>query len=162
MKRLLAVTCLLELTAGSANALSCLPPTIEGSYQDHARAKVPYILVSGYFTNKRNVVLGPERETKAGQRDESFTATFICHQGTRAGFDRPVKTAVAISTTCAGAWCGSVTMDAMLMTFLETTPYRYRLTVDPCSGSEFYSPTKDQKHRMLRCLRGGVCNPDRR
>lgn len=162
MKRLLTITCLLALTAGPALALSCVQPTIEGSYLDHAEAKESYILVYGTLTNKRNVVLGPEREGVVGGRAENFTATFIGHQGTRAGFDRPIKTDVAISTTCAGAWCGSVAMDAMLMTFLETTPYGYRMTIGPCSGSEFYTPTKDEKRRMLRCLRGGVCNPDRR
>ncbi|WP_428540964.1 hypothetical protein [Profundibacter sp.] len=164
MKRLLAIPCLLALTAGPAFALSCARPTIEGSYLEHSQAKEHYILVFGYLTNKRNVVIGPEREgfVGTGGRSENFTATFIGHQGTRAGFDRPIKATVAISTTCADAWCGSVAMDAMLMTFLETTPYGHRMTIGPCSGSEFYTPTNDEKRSMLRCLRGGVCNPDRR
>ncbi len=162
MKRLLAITCLLALTAGPALALSCARPTIEGNFLEHSQAKERYILVFGYLTNRRNVVPGPEREGVVGGRSENFTATFIGHQGTRAGFDRPIKTTVAISTTCAGAWCGSVAMDAMMMTFLETTPYGHRMTIGPCSGSEFLTPTKDQKRRMLQCLRGGVCNPDRR
>ncbi|WP_457649759.1 hypothetical protein [Profundibacter sp.] len=162
MKRLLAISCLLALTAGPSLALSCLRPTIEGSYLDHAKAKESYILVFGKLTDKRNEVSGPKIQGGNGARSENFTATLVGKQATRAGFDRPLKTTVAVNTTCAGPWCGTVNIDLQMITFLEITPYGHRLTEGPCGGNIFYNPTKAQEKSVLRCLRGGVCNPDRR
>ncbi|WP_457646833.1 hypothetical protein [Profundibacter sp.] len=162
MKRLLATTCLLALTAGPALALSCLRPTIENSYLDHAKAEESYILVFGELTNKRNMVHGPKIPGGTGARGESFTATFVGKQASRAGFDRPLETTVAVSTTCAGPWCGSVNFDLPMITFLEITPYGHRLTEGPCGGNIFYTPTEAEEKSVLQCLRGGVCNPDRR
>jgi len=162
VKRLLAITCLLALTVGPALALSCLRPTIQGSYLDHAKAEESYILVFGKLTNKRNVVRGPKIQGGTGARSENFTATFVGKQASRAGFDRPLKTTVAVSTTCAGPWCGSINIDLPMITFLEITPYGHRLTEGPCGGNIFYNPTKAEEKSVLRCLRGGVCNPDRR
>jgi len=162
VKRLLAITCLLALTTGPAFSLSCMRPTIEGSFLDHAEAAEQYILVSGRLTNKRNVVRGPKIQGGTGTRSENFTATFVGEQATRAGFDRPLKTTVAVSTTCAGPWCGAINIDMPMITFLEVTPYGHRLTEGPCGGNIFYNPSKDEEKHVLRCLRGGVCNPDRR
>ena len=162
MKRLLAITCLLALTTGPALALSCMRPTIEGSFLGHAEAKENYILVFGKLSNKRNVVHGPKVLEGDGARSENFTATFVGEQATRSGFDRPLKTTVAISTNCLGPWCGAVSIDMPMITFLQITPYGHRLTEGPCGGNIFYDPSKAEEKSVLRCLRGGVCNPDRR
>jgi len=162
LKRLLAIICLLSLTAGPALALSCLRPTIEGSYLDHAEAEESYILVFGKLINKRDVVHGPKIQGGIGARSENFTATFIGQQATRAGFDRPLEITVAVSTTCAGAWCGAISTDLPMITFLQVTPYGHRLIQGPCGEDIFYNPTKAEEKSALRCLRGGVCKPDRR
>ena len=162
MKRLVAVTCLALLTANQAFALSCRRPSVEASYLHHSEAKERYILVSGQLTNKRNVVLGPQTEGANGERAENFTANFVGHQATRAGFGRPINTSVAVSATCAGPWCGMVDMDTPMLTFLEFTPYGHQLSVGPCGMSVFYDPNKDQFERVLQCSRGGVCIPPTR
>ncbi len=162
MKRLPVISCLLALTTGPAFALSCLPSTIERSYQFHAKAKEQYILVFGKLTNKRNVVHGPDIQGNTDAHSENFTATFVGEQATRSGFDRPLKTTVAVSTTCAGAWCGSVNIDLPMITFLMVTPYGHRLTEGPCGGNVFYNPDKGQTKRALQCLLGGVCEAIRK
>ena len=159
MKRLIAAICMTLLAANQGFALSCSSPSVESSYLQHSEAKERYILVTGQLTNKRNVVLGPQTEGVDTDRAENFTASFVGHQATRAGFDRPIKTTVAVSALCAGPWCGKVGMDTPMLTFLEVTPYGHQLSVGPCGGSVFYDPTKDQNHRVLQCLRGGVCGP---
>ena len=162
MNRLLAIICLLSLTAGPALALSCVQPTIESSYLDHAEAAEQYILVFGRLINKRNVVHGPKIQGSTGAHSENFTATFVGQQATRAGFDRPMEIMVAVSTTCAGAWCGAISTDLPMIAFLQVTPYGHRLIEGPCGGNIFYTPTRAEEKSALRCLRGGVCNPDRR
>ena len=159
MKRLILAACLMLLTSQQGFALSCMRPSVEGSYIAHSEAKERFILVSGRLTDKRNVVHGPEIEGGMGNRSENFTATSVGHQASRAGFDRPIKTTVAVSAVCAGPWCGSVAMDTPMFTFLEITPYGHELADGPCGGNVFYNPTKDQIVRVLRCLRGGVCAP---
>ncbi len=161
MKHLLLAISFGLLMANQALALSCSPPSVEGSFIQHSKAEERFILVSGKMTNKRNIVLGPLTEG-VGARSENFTATFVGHQANRTGFKRPIKISVAVSAECGGPWCGSVTMQTPMMTFLEITPYGHDLTVGPCGGSVFYNPTKDQNSRALRCLRGGVCRPKTR
>lgn len=159
MTRLVVAIFLTFLTASQSFALSCMADSIEGSYISHKDAKERFILVSGRLTDKRNVVLGPEIENGLDQRGDNFTATFVGRQATRAGFDRPIKTTVAVSVECGGPWCGSIQTETRLITFLEITPYGHELAVGPCGGNVFYNPTKDQKRRVLQCLRGGVCEP---
>jgi hypothetical protein len=161
MKRLLVATCLVLLAANQGFALSCSRPSVEDSYISHSKADENFILVTGKLTNKRNVVLGPVMQGMRA-RSESFTASFVGHQASRAGFDWPIKTTVAVSTLCAGPWCGTVEVDTPMLTFLEVTPYGHQLSVGPCAGSVFYTPTKDQNRRILQCLRGGVCTPQTR
>ncbi len=156
MKQLLVALCFGLLMANQGLALSCTAPSIEDSFISHSKAEERFILVTGKLTNKRNVVLGPLTQG-VGARSENFTATFVGHQATRAGFDRPIKTTVAVSAECGGPWCGMVTVDMPVMTFLEITPYGHELAVGPCAGNVFYDPTKDQIRRVLQCLRGGVC-----
>jgi len=159
MKSLILAITLYLVAAGQSFALSCIRPTIEGSYQFHADATEKYILVSGQLTKKRNVVRGPKTQNGIGARSENFTATFVGHQATRSGFDRPLKITVAISATCAGPWCGSVNIDIPMITFFEVTSYGHNLSEGPCGGSVFYNPTKEQTNSVLQCLRGGVCTP---
>lgn len=156
MRRLFGAICLGILMANQGLALSCSPPSIEDSFIGYSKAKENYILVTGKLIRKRNVVLGPLTQG-VGARSENFTARFVGQQANRAGFGRPIRATVAVSAECGGPWCGSVTMDTPMMTFLEVTPYGHELTVGPCGGSVFYNPTKDQKRRVLQCLRGGVC-----
>lgn len=158
MKRLLGAICLGLMMANQGFALSCSPLSIEDSFISHSKAKESYILVTGTLTQKRNVVLGPLTQG-VGARSENFTARFVGHQATRAGFSRRIKTTVAVSATCAGPWCGMVDVDVPMLTFLEITPYGHKLSVGPCGGSVFYDPTDDQSQRVLQCLRGGVCEP---
>ncbi len=160
MKRLIAAICLTFLTASQSFALSCVAGSIEDSYISHSEAKEQFILVTGRLTDKRNVVLGPEIENGIGARSENFTATFVGHQATRAGFDRPLDISVAVSIECGGPWCGSVTVGTPMITFLEITPYGHQLAVGPCGGSVFYNATKEQISRVMQCLLGGVCVPE--
>lgn len=159
MKNLLTAICLMLLSANQSLALSCMTPQVEAAFIQHSEAKERYILVSGTLTNKRNVVLGPLTQG-VGARSENFTATFVGHQANRAGFGRPIKISVAVSAECGGPWCGSVTVDTPMMTFLEVTAYGHDLTVGPCGGSVFYNPTADQTEQALQCLRGGVCESE--
>ncbi|WP_456386122.1 hypothetical protein [Profundibacter sp.] len=160
MKRLIGAVFLTFLTTSQSFALSCMADSIEGSYISHRDAKERFILVMGRLTDKRNVVLGPEIEGGMDARSENFTATLVGHQASRAGFDRPIETTVAVSVECGGPWCGSVAVDTRMITFLEITPYGHELAVGPCGGNVFYNPTKDQNRRVLQCLRGGVCQPE--
>lgn len=157
MRYLLTVICLVFLTASQSFALSCMEIQIEDSFKTHSGAKEHYILVTGQLTNKRGVVSGPEIKGGIGQRSENFTATFIGEQATRAGFDRPINTTVAVSVGCGGPWCGGIEIDTPMLTFLEITPYGHQLAVGPCGGAVFYHPKKDQIERVLQCLLGGVC-----
>ena len=160
MRRLLLAACLTIFGSQQGLALSCMMPTIEGSFIEHSEAEESFILVSGRLIKKRGVVRGPKIQGGLDQRSENFTATFVGHQATRSGFDRPFKATIAISTNCAGPWCGSVALDTPMITFLEVTPYGHKLGVGPCAGNMFYNPTKAQKRSVLQCLRGGVCKPD--
>ena len=162
MKRLFLAACLIILNTQQSSALSCMRPSIERSYIAHSEAKAQFILVSCRLTQKRNVVRGPKIENGLDQRSENFTATFVGYQATRSGFDRPIETTVAVSVECGGPWCGSVQTDALMITFLERTPYGHELTVGPCAGNVFYNPSKTQTARVLQCLRGGVCEPQSR
>lgn len=154
--RLLLCACVSILFATQSFALSCLESSIEDSFIQHSKAEEAYILVTGTLKNKRSVILGP-KTPGVGAQSENFTATFVGQQGTRAGFEAPLKTTVAVTGGCGGPWCGSVTVDVPMLTFLEVTSYGHKLTVGPCGGAVFYNPSKDLKQRALRCLRGGVC-----
>lgn len=162
MKFLLTVICLTFLTASQSFALSCAPATVEDSFKRHSESKRHYVLVRGQLINKRNVVLGPKVEGGNGARSENFTATFVGHQATRAGFDAPAETTVAVSAGCAAHWCGNVDMDRPMLTFLEVTPHGQQLSVGPCGGSVFYHPKQDQIDSVMQCMRGGVCEPKSR
>jgi len=162
MKHLLFAVFLSLCATGQSLALSCLRPSIEGSFIEHRDAEEQYILVSGSLTNKRNVVLGPEIQGGTGARSENFNATFVGHQATRSGFDRPIEINVAVSSTCAGPWCGTVNLNIPMITFLEVTPYGHRLTDGPCGGNVFYHPDQAQTKSVLQCLLGGVCEPQLR
>lgn len=159
MRRLILAICLTLLATQPGFALSCKRASVESSYIMHSEAKERFILVSGRLIEKRGAVLGPKIEGGMGNRSENFTASFVGHQASRAGFDRVIKTTVAVSVGCAGPWCGSVALDTPMLTFLEVTPYGHELSIAPCAANVFYSPDKEQIRRILQCLRGGVCAP---
>lgn len=152
------------LAAGSALALSCLPPSIETSFERWQDAPERYYVVSGTLTPAAPLPRIPSlAETNGIGVDTSNLRGVYRVQGevVYANQTVPIDHYVWVRVTCAGPWCGSFPAAGTsgVMAFEQLPDMTLELTAGACPGAIFSDPGGATAARVQQCLRGEDCSP---
>ncbi|MCX7558484.1 hypothetical protein OS190_02820 [Sulfitobacter sp. F26204] len=155
----LLVTILTLAAPLPALALSCLAPTIEGSFARYAAAEEAYVVVNGRLTlDQTRMPEGmtettPPRMTHVAAR---LSGTFL----NKKGFVLPFDKEVTLEVSCVGPWCGQIQNDTDVLAFLRKDTQGYALAIGPCGGAAFSAPDPAMLKRVTQCLVRRDCSAD--
>ncbi|PIE13226.1 MAG: hypothetical protein CSA70_06595 [Rhodobacterales bacterium] len=170
MKRflyVLALTLALALTlglgtTGAARALSCVPWDVQSAYLEIAADPEPYVIARGTVTfNEKQL---PKVDWNNQQNTRPLTrikARFHGKSLTPNGFTNRFKTPITLNIRCFGPWCAGMASGIDYLAFLHKTGTGtgYELTVTPCGGHAFGTPSREMIKAVRTCFNGGRCRP---
>ncbi|MEL6609533.1 MAG: hypothetical protein AAFO93_11550 [Pseudomonadota bacterium] len=144
--------------AGQAQALSCMQPSIAGSYAQAAQAEESYVIWLGTFTFDQATL--PKRAVEnTNPPDTLIPARFTGHAFNGRAFEAPIDRALTINAQCFGPWCSFMESGTFGMAFVELTDAGPVLSLSPCGGAFFQEPTTVQIEQVAICHEGGFCSP---
>lgn len=157
-----AALTLCVVAAGPAMALSCLAPSVAGTYRFAADSPENYVIAVGGInaTGPSNppegaVALGGDINNMQGY---TLPARFDGMIFTGSGFTQPWNQQIAVEVTCTIAWCGSYSDQAdALFFFRQEANGAYTLEENACPGNVFPNPTGAQLRQVSQCYQGGNC-----
>lgn len=145
---------LIALTAGQAQALSCLPADIARTFNWAAAADERYIVLNGAFSFEALP------RTGGGQLDQETVSIDAEFKGSYLGVEGFVEAPsldVTLTFVCLGPWCGSMGNGGDdILVFAQQTTNGYVLEVDPCYSTVFAS-NDENIDRVETCMRGESC-----
>ncbi|WGH77223.1 hypothetical protein [Jannaschia ovalis] len=142
------------LLAQPAAALSCLAPTMQGSFQAASDSEATYVLARGIFAPLPDQPEGPEGDPNDKQ-DYSVETLFTGQVASAQGFVQPARTAVTIEIGCEAAWCGAVP-EGEVVALIERREDRFVLEQGPCPRFAL-TATDEVVNAALACARGEAC-----
>ncbi|MGB3555192.1 MAG: hypothetical protein WBA25_11195 [Jannaschia sp.] len=155
MTRTILAALLATALAGPAAALSCLAPSVEGSFRAADESDAQYAMAVGTLTPLPGEAI-PAPSPDPNQREGYVLQTrFEGNLATLDGFDRPATFDVAVEVECAGAWCGGVPVGAKLL-FLERREDGNVLVEGPCPRFAL-AATPENMSGAVACVRGEAC-----
>ncbi|WP_135504044.1 hypothetical protein [Roseovarius aestuariivivens] len=156
MKALFAAA--LVLCAGPALALSCMRPTVAGSFVRADAAEQIYVVVHGRLQFDEALIPEPDF-SRQDPPDTLIPARLTGTVLSRAGFETAFDRDVTLKLQCFGPWCGGASAGTDYLVFVEKTGTEYVVPADPCGSMIFADPTPAQLDQALACLRGEACEP---
>lgn len=146
----LALLLSLGLT-GQAQALSCLTPDPQTTFDRVAAAEEIYYVAYGRF--------GFDQSRMPGMNGTptSVPATFEGTSLTRDGFTAPFTADVTLDIGCAGPWCGGISAGREMLVFLEKRDDGLHLSLPACADTAFDTPDPALLDRITTCFRQGFC-----
>lgn len=159
MRTTSTVLCLaLALTTTSAQALSCMAPSLAHSYAQAHDSEARFHLALGTLSIPADFTPPPPPKDINQPTPYSVLAQFTGHFGTRTGFGHAHSGPVTINVTCLGPWCGGLPGDHPQIMFLEVTQDGHTLNIGPCPGSTH--PASAENRAIARdCLAGNCPEP---
>lgn len=150
---------ILVLFAAPAWSLSCVVPDIARDYQHAAEADETYIVVKGdlRFDARHLPKVDWENQMDTPQQTD-IPARLTGHAMTLKGFAHPFDNEITLRVLCFGPWCGG-TGQGTHLAFIERTGSEHIMTVSPCPGMSYHTPTAEIEAQVLSCARGKGCDP---
>ncbi|MEQ6249237.1 hypothetical protein ABMC89_10145 [Sulfitobacter sp. HNIBRBA3233] len=154
---------LVILSPAAAQALSCLPHSVEAAYLEADASDARFIIVRGRLDFDRRAM--PKVDWDNQQNTPPVTeisADFLGKSLSGGEFRLPFERAVTLRVECIGPWCASAPEGVDVLAFVELREDGPDvIATNPCGGYLFGSP----KPRMIRavkdCAAGKSCVPVR-
>lgn len=147
------------MVAGSALALSCLPPSIEGAFKGWADAPERYFIVAGSLTAVSPLPPIPSPGVpNPGTDTPDLRAVYRVQGEDVRGFTSlPIDHYIWVRVGCAGPWCGQfpTTGTSGVMGLKQLPDGTLELGIGACPGSIF---DDSAKARVQQCMTSG-CTP---
>lgn len=158
MTRILAV--LAFLIPSFAQALSCMPHSIEGVYKQAQASKARYLVVRGVLR------FDESKLPKGNGEKDSQTPPITKIKGSLSGkaftgkrFSSPFNHPITLEVGCIGPWCAGAKSDAEVIAFVRKDGDKYVVATDACGGFLFQHPRPDMLRALKQCHAGGKCVP---
>lgn len=143
-----------------ALALSCLAPSVEGSFARADAAKESYVVVHGRLTlDDKALPRGGNGEFQPPEMTK-VAAILLGRSLNLDGFTVPFDHDITLEVACFGPWCGSVRNGEAVLAFMHKKGADYVLDVNPCGGSIFSAPSLKMLKTVKTCMRSGACIAD--
>ena len=160
MIRFIAFT-LAALAPLPAMALTCLPHSVEATYQRANKAEESYVVVQGRLTFDAKALPDNGNGTQSPPKLTRVPAKISGMALSKGGFDVPFEQPLTLEVACYGPWCGSAE-EGDVLAFVERTPQDgYVLESNPCGGDLFTAPKPAMIDQVQSCFTGGACTPTR-
>ncbi len=144
-----------------ALALSCLPHSVEATYQRAAKAEESYVVVQGRLTFDASVLPKTGKIGSNPPEETPLRAQISGKALSEGGFDVPFEQPLMLNVLCYGPWCGSAE-EGDVLAFLERgADGAYMLESNPCGGDLFGSPKPAMVDKVIACFQGADCTPVR-
>jgi hypothetical protein len=141
-----------------AAALSCLAPTVEGTFDNAQKSADAYVVVNGELTVDMRKMPRANEITQQSPDMTLIPANIEGHSLSKAGFQTPFKKAITLEVACFGPWCGGMQSGADVLAFLRRDNNgAYALGVNPCGGDVFVTPPPEMLKQVERCFKRGRC-----
>jgi hypothetical protein len=149
------------VAAAPASALSCLAPSVEGTYRQAADSAEDYVIGVGSLS-----LVGPSSppEGAVAQGGDinamvGYTqpATFEGEFFTGREFSGFREVPVTVDVTCVAAWCGAASEIEHGLFFFRLDEGAYTLTENACPGFSFSDAHPGMLEEVISCHRGS-CN----
>lgn len=162
MIRLFALLTL--LLPGAAQALSCLPHSVEGAFQEAQASDDRYIIVRGKLKFDASKLPKSHQAGQSATPDITRIPAQLIAKGLRDGaFSVPIRRRIMLEVECFGPWCARVPVGGEMLAFLKLTEkVEDVIAVTPCGGFLFAGPTRKMIKAVKVCAAGGPCVPKRR
>ncbi|MCK0168657.1 hypothetical protein MWU52_13945 [Jannaschia sp. S6380] len=158
MTRTILAVLLSTALASPAAALSCLRPSVQASYQAADAAEAQYVLSVGRLQLLPGETIPDTTGTDPNDRQGYTVRTrFDGKLADAGGFGTDAAFPVTVEVECAGAWCGGVPLDRVLL-FLERRGEENVLVQGPCPRFAL-SATPEVVAGAAACLKGEDCTP---
>ena len=142
--------------ASTAAALSCVPASVQMSYTQAAEAEAAYVILRGRFDFAAADL--PRRAVENDNPPDTFVQSrFTGRYFDGDSFDKRWSGPVTINARCFGPWCSHMEPGGDVLAFVERTEDGYLLSLSPCGGAIFDSPTPAQLEAVRACHSGGAC-----
>lgn len=154
------------MVASSALALSCVRPSIEGSFQQWSDAPERYYIVSGTLTPVSPLPPVPSvGEANTGMVDTSNLRGVYQVQGEVVYGQQtvPIDHYIWVRVGCAGPWCGGFPSAGTsgVMALKQLPDLTLELYSGACPGDIFSDPDGSVQARVQQCLTTGCAVPTR-
>jgi len=158
-----ATTALTVVTmAGSALALSCVRPSIEGSFNNWSTSPDRYYIVSGTLTPAGPLPPIPAPGRAIAPIDTSDLRGVFRVQGEvlYANQTVPLDHYIWVRVGCAGPWCGGFpsTGTSGIMALKQLPDRTLELFSGACPG-DIFGDDAETRSRIEQCLNGGCAEP---
>ena len=145
-----AATLALAVSAGQAQALSCVRPDPVTSFATASASHLPYLVLTGELT-------APPATNETEQQPVALGATLTGFGLATDGFSVPFDGEVVIDVTCAGPWCGARPASGPIMAFARIDGPVPVIEASACGGWLFTDPDQAMLDRMTDCINGAAC-----
>ncbi len=160
MTRIIACA-LATLAPLPALALSCLPHSVEATYQRAAEAKESYVVVQGRLTFDASALPDNGTGTINPPEETPIPAEISGKALSNGGFDVPFEQPLMLNVLCYGPWCGSAEEGEVLAFLKRGANGTYMLESNPCGGDLVGSPKPAMVDKVIACFQGADCTPVR-
>jgi len=132
MTRLLFAAALMSTAiAGEASALSCIAPTVQGSFKQANESEAQYVMAVGRIQLLPGETVPSTGDDPNNRQGYSVKTRFDGKLASATGFDQDASFPLTVEVGCIGAWCGGVPLDRMLV-FVERRDSENVLVEGPC------------------------------
>ncbi|WP_417524628.1 hypothetical protein [Marinovum sp.] len=150
----------LLLWAAGAQALTCLPHDVAATYRDAEKSEDRYMVVLGQMSFDEGLL--PKTDMANQQNNPPDTRIPARLKGealTRAGFNHPYDEEIVLNAQCYGPWCAGAVTGNEVLAFVNLDAETPEVTINPCGGFAFGSPTPEMTEQVIACHNGGDCTP---
>lgn len=156
MIRALAVVA--ALVPGMAQALSCMPHSIEAAYLDAKKSPSKFHVVRGTLTfDMKRLPKVDWNNQMATPKMTKIRATLSGKSFDGKGFTYPFNSNVTLKVACFGPWCAEPKSGKDVIAFVENGKHGPVVATDPCGGFLFQNPRPDMLRSLRKCHAGGKC-----
>ncbi len=157
----LILACLLALAPLPAMALTCMPHSLETTFQRAAQADEPYVVVHGTLQFDKRLL--PSTDPVASHKTPPLTQIPARLEGrslSKEGFTLPFDRDVTLEVACYGPWCASAQSGQKVLAFVRRGAEGYVVETDPCGGGDLFRAPKPAMIRKVKsCYKGAECAP---
>lgn len=144
--------------AGPASALSCLAPTVAGTYTNAAESPADYVIGAGSLalTGPSNPPQGTVAQGGDPNQMVGYTqpAQFDGGLFTGEDFDNQQVVDVTVDVTCVAAWCGAAAPVDYGLFFFRVVNGAYILDAGACPGTVFPDTHPGMLQEVIDCYQG--------
>jgi hypothetical protein len=157
MKKII-LAAVVACTPVAAAALSCMPHSVQAAFQQAQESEAKFLVVRGRLEfDARKLPKTNRKDQRATPEQTRIAARLKGTSLSAKGFSTPYNQDVTLSVACFGPWCASAQRGTEVLAFVELGAQGNVISINPCGGYLFGTPTPKMIRAVKTCFAGGAC-----